>query len=193
MTTLGLIRHGSTPWNKEKRAQGNSDIPLDQEGRQDAYKLAGRLDDEEWDVIYSSPLKRAKQTAEIIAKRLSIQEILIDHRIREASGGQIEGTIEEERIEKWGVNWRDLDLGIEKQPSIFERGKSFVKDVVINHPNKRVLIVSHGAFIGHLVSGLDEGFKEVERLDNTSVTLVNKLEEKWRCDLYNCTKHLTVK
>ncbi|WP_079527034.1 histidine phosphatase family protein [Halobacillus hunanensis] len=190
MTTLGLIRHGSTPWNKEKRAQGNSDIPLDQEGREDAYKLAERLQDEDWDLIYSSPLLRAKQTAEIIAKRLSVPEILFDQRIKEVSGGQIEGTIEEERIEKWGTNWRDLELGIEKQPDVLKRGRSFVNDIVINHPNKRVLVVSHGGFIGHLVQGLDEGFKKVESLNNTSVTIVNNLKEKWTCDLYNCTKHL---
>ncbi|UOR11763.1 histidine phosphatase family protein [Halobacillus amylolyticus] len=190
MTTLGLIRHGSTPWNQEGRAQGNSDIPLDEQGRGEAEKLAERLLHENWEIIYSSPLKRANQTAEVIAEQLNIDEIDFDQRIKEVAGGQIEGTTEEERIEKWGRDWRDLDLGIEKQPSVIERGMSFIKEIVEKHPNQRVLIVSHGAFIGHLVEWLVTTMNEDKRLDNTSVTILNKTEGKWICDLYNCTKHI---
>ncbi|UOQ94311.1 histidine phosphatase family protein [Halobacillus shinanisalinarum] len=190
MTTLGLIRHGSTPWNQEKRAQGNSDIPLDDQGIREAQKLADRLFHESWEIIYSSPLKRAKQTAEVIAERLDIDEIDFDQRIKEVAGGQIEGTTEDERIEKWGDDWRDLDLGIEQQPSVIKRGTSFIKEIIEKHPNQRVLIVSHGSFIGHLVQVLDASFKEDKKLDNTSVTTLNKADEKWICDLYNCTKHL---
>ena len=67
MTTIGFVRHGVTAWNKEGRAQGSSDIPLDDEGIEMAEHVAKRLAEEQWDVIYTSPLIRAKKTAEIIA------------------------------------------------------------------------------------------------------------------------------
>jgi probable phosphoglycerate mutase len=66
MTKIGIIRHGTTAWNKEGRAQGNSDIPLDNEGLYQALALGKRLSNENWDFIYSSNLLRAKQTAEIV-------------------------------------------------------------------------------------------------------------------------------
>ena len=68
MTTIGFIRHGVTAWNKEGRAQGTTDVPLDDEGILMARKtVAKRLEKEHWDVIYTSPLIRAKHTAEIIS------------------------------------------------------------------------------------------------------------------------------
>ena len=69
ITTFGFIRHGVTAWNKEGRAQGSSDVPLDQEGIEMAQRLAERLAMEQWDVIYTSPLIRAAKTAEIIGER----------------------------------------------------------------------------------------------------------------------------
>ncbi|WP_337019427.1 histidine phosphatase family protein, partial [Oceanobacillus massiliensis] len=69
MTEIGLIRHGSTAWNKERRAQGSSDIPLDEEGLMQAKLVAERLSAEKWDVMYSSDLSRARQTAEAIADK----------------------------------------------------------------------------------------------------------------------------
>ena len=69
MTTIGFVRHGVTAWNKEGRAQGSSDIPLDEEGIEMAEHVANRLATESWDVIYTSHLLRAKKTAEIIAEK----------------------------------------------------------------------------------------------------------------------------
>ncbi|WP_330219294.1 histidine phosphatase family protein [Paenibacillus xylanivorans] len=68
MATIALIRHGSTSWNKEGRAQGNSDISLDQDGINQAELLATRLRSEDWNHIYSSTLARAKQTALIVGE-----------------------------------------------------------------------------------------------------------------------------
>lgn len=190
MTTMGFIRHGSTAWNKERRAQGSSDIPLDQDGVNEARLLAERLSYEEWDVIYASPQLRAKQTAESIAEKLGVKEIHFDPRLREINGGQIEGTIESERIAKWGDNWRELDLGIEKHDSIVERGLAAVRDIQEAHPGKNVLIVSHGGVIRKIVSELVPALKEESSLLNTSVTVLHDSGEVWECGLYNCTKHL---
>lgn len=68
MTLIGLIRHGVTDWNYEYRAQGQVDIPLNDEGRRQAELLSKRMENEEWDYIYSSDLSRALETAEIIGR-----------------------------------------------------------------------------------------------------------------------------
>ncbi|AIK38316.1 histidine phosphatase family protein [Bacillus pseudomycoides] len=190
MTTLGIIRHGSTHWNKEGRAQGNSNIPLDQAGLSEAYKLAERLATEKWDVIYSSDLLRAKQTAEAIEKNIENIQIHLDPRLREVSGGQIEGTTEDERISKWGDNWRELDLGIESADSVKARAIPFIEEITYKYPNKNILIVSHGSFIKQLLKELVPHLSMIESPKNTSITKIIKIENGWDPELYNCTVHL---
>ncbi len=190
MTTIGFVRHGVTAWNKEGRAQGSSDIPLDHEGIAMAEYVAKRLAEEQWDVIYTSPLIRAKKTAEIIAEYKPEVLLLEDSRLREFGGGLIEGTTEIERLEKWGSSWREMELGVEPDEEIISRGVAFVEDMKVAHAGQRVLVVSHGGFIkrllGALVSNEDLGVK----VDNTSLTVVELRDEENLCRLFNCTKHL---
>ncbi|MGI8315617.1 histidine phosphatase family protein [Halobacillus mangrovi] len=187
---LTFIRHGSTQWNKEKRAQGSSDIPLDIEGRKDAEKLAERLEAEKWDALYSSPLQRAKQTAGIISRKVGLH-VKFDPRLREAGGGQIEGTTEEERVKKWGENWRSLELGMEKPESVVKRSLSFMEDLAEeNAPGTNIIVVSHGGVISYLLRELDPDNIKEEHMKNTSVTEVVLREGHWVCDRFNCTLHL---
>lgn len=190
MLRLGIIRHGTTEWNKAGRAQGNSDIPLDQGGLAEAIRLAERLSGEEWNIIYSSPLKRASQTAETIKKHLKHQGIYFDQRLQEVSGGLIEGTTEEERISKWGVNWRGVDLGIEKPESVYDRGFSFIEEITAKHQSDNVLVVSHGAFIRHMLRKLVPHQSLEVKLKNTSLTIITLQDNNWDIELYNCTSHL---
>ncbi|WP_028545408.1 histidine phosphatase family protein [Paenibacillus taiwanensis] len=191
MTKLGIIRHGSTPWNKEGRAQGNSDISLDEAGKRDAILLGERLCLEQWDLIVSSSLLRAKQTAEIIQEKFGHIPMLLDDRLREAGGGQIEGTTEAERVAKWGSTWREIDLGIERTEHVVERGLSALETLLREHEGKNILVVSHGAIIKYM---LDEIVPHPDRnvwLDNTSLTCLIYTEKGWFCELYNCTQHLS--
>ncbi|PAE24809.1 MULTISPECIES: histidine phosphatase family protein [Bacillaceae] len=190
MTKIGLIRHGITAWNKEGRAQGSSDIPLHEEGLAEAERLAERVSGENWDVIYSSNLLRARQTAEAIQKRNGSIPLHLDPRIREVGGGMIEGTTEAERLEKWGQNWREMDLGFEPKESVMERGLGFLQEITEKHPGENVLIVSHGAFIRHLLRELVPQTDLSTPPKNTSITELLIKESKWDCELYNCTKHL---
>lgn len=191
LTRIGIIRHGRTAWNKEGRAQGHSDIPLDENGLAEATKLAERLEKEEWDIIFSSNLLRAKQTAEVIAERMGNKQILLEPRLREVSGGQIEGTTEEERILKWGNDWRELDLGMETAESVLARGLSAIEELTKEHSNKNVLIVSHGSFISHILKELVPQLNvEKKHLKNTSLTKLIKTDNGWESELYNCTRHL---
>jgi probable phosphoglycerate mutase len=190
MTRIALIRHGSTAWNKEGRMQGSTDIPLDEDGRLQAHKLGLRLSDEHWDIVYTSHLSRAHQTGEIIAAQLGITSIFKDERLREVSGGLTEGTSEAERIVKWGPDWRQLELGMETELAVQNRGLAFIDDLLEQHAGKHILIVSHGSFIRHLLRKLAPSLAITEHLKNTSVTRFTIKDNLWDCELYNCTKHL---
>ncbi len=190
LTTIGFVRHGVTSWNKEGRAQGSSDIPLDDEGIAMAEHVAKRFAEEQWDVIYTSPLIRAKKTAEIIAARTPGITLLEDNRLREFGGGLIEGTTVAERLEKWGQSWREMELGIEPDEEIISRGMAFVEDMKVAHTGQRVLVVSHGGFIKRLIGALVPNEDLGEKVDNTSLTIVELFDEENSCHLFNCTKHL---
>jgi len=193
MATIGFVRHGVTAWNKEGRAQGNTDIPLDEEGIQMAESAAKRMQFDEWDVIYTSPLIRAKKTAEIIAEKHSGIDFIQDKRLGEIGGGLIEGTTEDERISKWGLDWRNQDIGFEPEDVIISRGMSFIEEVKQKYSGKRVLVVSHGGFISRLLNALVPDGEFSRDIGNTSVTIVELKNHKNVCHLYNCMKHLEVK
>ncbi len=187
MTIIGFVRHGVTAWNKEGRAQGSSDIPLDEEGLQAAEKLAKRLANEEWDIVFTSPMKRARQTSDILASQSNI-EVVEDDRLRERNGGLIEGTTEQERQQKWGPNWREMDLQLETAESVVARGLEFVNEQLQKNPNQCMLIVSHGSFLKRIIAALMEDEKYTVTIDNTSLTIIDV--EKKSCLLLNDTAHL---
>ncbi|MCK1999434.1 histidine phosphatase family protein [Psychrobacillus psychrodurans] len=191
MTTIGLVRHGITDWNVLGRSQGISDIPLNNLGKQQASALANRLVLEGgWDVIVTSDLARAKETGQIIAAKLNLSINVFDKRIREINCGEIEGTTEEERLKKWGSNWRELDLGMEKFDDVSDRGYEFIAELANTYSDKRVLVVSHGALIGLTLQRLLPDRFQKTQLDNTSITILNIKQGVWNCSIYNCTKHL---
>jgi len=190
VTRIGLIRHGSTSWNKEGRAQGHTDNSLDEEGKQQAAAIAERLSGESWDYIYSSDLLRARQTAEIIANKLGIPIAGLLPGIREMNGGLIEGTTEAERIERWGDSWKTMDLGLETPEAARKRGRKVIMELAAKHPGQNILIVSHGAVLRHTLRELVPDLSTDELLKNTSITRITLQDEVWSCELYNCVEHL---
>ncbi|MHC0038791.1 histidine phosphatase family protein [Pseudoneobacillus sp. C159] len=194
MTTIGLIRHGITEWNTLGKAQGVSDIPLNKLGRKQASDIGDRLSQEEkWDILITSDLSRAIETAKIIGSKIDLGISHMDEKIREIHCGKMEGTTEAERIEIWGDNWRELDLGMEKFEDVAMRGIKFMEEIISLYRGKRVLVVSHGALIGLTLQHLLPDRFPTTYIDNTSLTILNyaDAEEKWDCILYNCTKHLS--
>lgn len=140
-------------------------------------------------MIISSPLKRARQTADEIAHLLNMN-ILEDERLKEVDGGLIEGTTEQERIEKWGRKWRELDLGIEKPEAVTQRASSFIEDLRQNYSEQKVIVVSHGGLIQRLLKNLDPENVREEHLINTSLSEIHLQDDKWVCERFNCTLHL---
>jgi len=189
MTIYGLIRHGATEWNQLGKLQGQLDIGLTHEGRSQAHLLGQRFKKQDWDYIVSSDLSRAHETAQIIAAESGIPMLEASSKLRERSFGQLEGTTLEERIERYGNEWRELELGVESDESVFERWSDFEAQLKLQHPGERILIVSHGSFIGTVLRVLNleepDGY-----LTNTSLTIIGHDEYGWSCSLYSCTRHL---
>ncbi|HLQ70360.1 MAG TPA: histidine phosphatase family protein [Bacillota bacterium] len=190
MTRMAFIRHGITAWNKAGRAQGKSDIPLDSEGILQAEKLAHHLKDDNWDMIFSSDLKRAIQTAEAIQHQLSPIPLQTDARLREVDGGEIEGTTLEERVAEWGHAWRDLDLGMETNEKVLQRAFSFLYDMIERHEGQNILVVSHGSFIKRLLRKLFPDMNMDVSLGNCSLTIIKNENGRWELEVHNCTQHL---
>ena len=93
-----ITRHGQTEWNRLGKLQGQTDICLNEVGKQQAEETANQIADEKIDLIITSTLTRAKETAEIINKRFNVP-IVIDDRIKERNYGKSEGITLEERLE----------------------------------------------------------------------------------------------
>jgi probable phosphoglycerate mutase len=185
----GFVRHGSTDWNASGRLQGQTDIELNPTGREQARRLAKRLKGEGWEAVVSSDLKRAYETASIIAAEIAIPAVHIDARLRERTHGRLDGTTMAERIAKWGEGWKELDHGAESDEQLFARGKLSLDELESLYGASKILIVSHGAFIGTMLNGLLDEMPP-GLLQNTALSILRRETDKWNCTLYNCTAHL---
>lgn len=157
-----LFRHGQTDWNKEKRIQGHSNIPLNEEGRVQALKLRDVISSLNLDIIYSSDLDRAFETATISSQGLNI-EIVKEKRLREASFGKAEGMLLADIIKEFGEDsWqrfmkldRDhLDACFpegETRRSSIERMRSVIDEVISSGKYQRVGISTHGGVVRNLL------------------------------------------
>ena len=145
-TTLVLVRHGETDWNRERRFQGRADQPLNEAGRDQARALAKLLHDEPVSALYTSPLRRASETAEILAETFGLQAKPLDA-LLEIDVGAWEGlTIDEVRAmhpkqadEDWRSGWDDgetyEELSKRVVPALMELG--------LKHEGNQVLAVTH--------------------------------------------------
>lgn len=154
---LYVFRHGQTDYNKENRVQGQSnDLPLNETGRQQAKALAERLKDINLEVIFSSPLKRAIETAEAISELKNIP-IIIEPDLIETNLGEIEGLtiaeIDPKQMETWH-GWSDIDFcfpGGESKRSTKERIVNVMKKLV-DTPYNTIAVSTHGALTSCLLN-----------------------------------------
>ena len=144
---LYVVRHGETIWNKEKRVQGISDIPLSEKGIKDAFELQTLVSTLKLDVVISSPLTRARETAKILVN--STLPINTDDRIKERDWGLNEGAMIDsvDRWDCWDVILNTKLNNIEPIQDFMYRVSSFLEDIKIRYKNKNVLVVTHSAVI----------------------------------------------
>jgi len=150
MTAIILIRHGETNWNVEGRYQGQADPPLNTRGFDQAHELADKLADCKFNMIYTSPLKRAFQTAKIIADQLQIP-MHADDRMSEINQGdwqtRLRSEIESmypELFRRWEAEpWAITPPGGEHLTEVQSRVYAAIDDIVDHHPDLRVGLVTH--------------------------------------------------
>jgi broad specificity phosphatase PhoE len=151
MTLLYLVRHGETDWNVEGRWQGQTDVPLNQNGLAQATQVAELLLDVQIEAIYASDLRRTLDTARAIGEREGLP-VIPDERLRERNHGVWEGLTLEEIQVHYGQEYQEVrkDLlnnsppGGENGLQVQRRVVSAVLDIVNRHPENAVAVVSHG-------------------------------------------------
>jgi broad specificity phosphatase PhoE len=149
VTTILLARHGETDWNRDNRFQGHADPPLNATGRAQAADLSAALVDVPLAAVYSSPLRRAFETAEIAAAPHGLSPLPLDA-LREVDVGSWQGLTRSEieaRFPDQFARWRDYGSGWEDGESYEEMGRRVIGallELAATHEGKRILVVSHG-------------------------------------------------
>ncbi len=191
---LIICRHGETIENQQNILQGY-DIQgtLSARGREQAMLLAKRLEHEKIDVIYSSDLARAADTAHAIAKFHPHTPLILKKELRERKCGAFSN---KKMPKDWRTNFQKYmsSPGVETNKLLYGRAKKFVEFLLKNHKNESVLVVGHNAIDRALICALlkkdRNEINTIERLGNTSISVFEITEKEVRTISFNSTGHL---
>ena len=141
---LYIARHGETPWNVENRVSGRTDVPLTERGLQQAQELAKNAMGKGIEVIISSPLLRARQTAQAVSDAIGVP-VLIDERLMELDFGKFEGGPRSDPdFQYTRAQFPTRYPGGESAFQLAHRVYSALEDVKRKYDGKTVLLVCHG-------------------------------------------------
>lgn len=158
-STILLIRHGETPWNAVRRLQGHTDIPLNEEGERQAAALARALLAQGVQVLVSSDLQRAMQTAQALGDLQAGLALQTDARLRERCYGVFEGMLYSEIAQQYPddyARWqaREVDAvmpdgarPVESFRQFYQRCLDAIADWAQRHPGQTIAIVAHGGVL----------------------------------------------
>ena len=200
MTSIYLVRHGQTAWNKEEIFRGRTDVPLDETGLKQA-ELAGQyFKGIEIHAIYSSPLSRAWQTAQKIAQ---IQTVKVEplEGILDMSFGDWEGhahqeirNMDNETYRQWVESPHLVKLpGGESLDDVRGRAMAALEEVLRKHSEKTIVLVSHRVVCKVMICailGLDNSHFWQIAQDTTAINLIQYKKGKYILSLMNETCHL---
>lgn len=201
-TRIFLVRHGATDLTQENRFAGaGSDVPLSGEGHAQVERLAERLAHQPIAAIYTSPLSRTVETANVIAAPHNLP-IVTNPALREIEHGHWDGLTREEVEARYPgeySNWEDdpytfAPEGGESGLAVTARALPTLLSIVKAHPNQHVLVVSHKATIRLLISSLlgfdPRTYRDHLDLSPASLTILDfKDMMRARLTLYNDTSH----
>lgn len=153
-TRIIAIRHGETAWNVDTRIQGQLDIPLNENGRWQARRLAAALEGETAAAVYTSDLARASETARFVAGVLGRQAVA-HQGLRERAFGMFEGRTFAEIDATWpedAMRWRKRDTGFappggESLEQLHDRVAATAHELAARHPGEQVVFVAHGGVL----------------------------------------------
>ncbi|MFO7245775.1 MAG: histidine phosphatase family protein [Bacillota bacterium] len=182
---LLLVRHGATDWNEAGRRQGQTDVPLNQRGFREAEAAARLL--AAWKpapaAVYSSDLRRAADTARVIAGMLGLLPVRVDARLRERSLGAAEGLVPAELEARLGRPVADLaEVGAEPVDALVDRFHAAIADLEARHPGQTVVVVSHAAVMSHWLRRWVDGWLDAhpQPLANGEVVPLYRQGRRWR-------------
>jgi broad specificity phosphatase PhoE len=200
MTSIYLVRHGQTAWNKEEIFRGRTDVPLDETGLKQAELAAEYFKGMEIHGIYSSPLARAWQTAERIAQSHSLKVQPLEG-IIDLSFGNWEGhphqeikKIDSECYKQWVEKPHRVRLpGGESLDEVRIRSMAALEEVIQKHSGKTLVLVSHRVINKVLICGIlgidNSHFWQIGQ-DTTAINLIQYKNGKYILSILNETCHL---
>ena len=187
MTTLYIVRHGETDWNTQGRFQGLEDIPLNENGKKQALLSTEYLKKQNCDIIVSSPLSRAKDTAEIIGKNIGIEKVEVVQEFIERDLGSASGLLPEERKRRFPDGFI-----IDAEPKLELRKRVFgaMSELHQKYKGKKIIVVTHGGIINSIMQKLtNDTFNPNEvKIFNGSVTVLRGNGSEWNLELFNYVK-----
>lgn len=168
MPKLILLRHLQSQWNKENRFTGWLDIPLSQEGIESAKATAKKLSGKEFDIVYTSPLNRNRETVRLILEELGKSDfsVVADKSLDERNYGDLQGLNKdevkrqygEERVRLWRRSWQESPPGGERLKDVYKRAISFFKKYIEKDlkQGKNVLVVASHNSLRALVKYIEK-------------------------------------
>ena len=192
---LILLRHGETDWNAGQRMQGHRDIPLNELGRAQALAAAPSLAALRPQVIVSSDLSRARDTAAAVANLIGLP-VAADVRLRETRLGEWEGLTREEVVATWPTEWdrwrttsaHNAPPGGESRWQVAERAAEVVTELDTGSAGRALLVVHGGLIVG--LTGLllelpDESWGALIGVSNCHWVVLHRFGGSWRLHSYN--------
>jgi 2,3-bisphosphoglycerate-dependent phosphoglycerate mutase len=200
MTSIVLVRHGETIWNRDGRVQGTLDSPLSERGLAQAEAVAQALADEGVQRIYSSDSGRTQATARALAERTRLP-IRLDARLRERNLGRLQG-----------LTWAEIEVAYpeafarinarepgyeppegESSLAFRDRVVAAMTDIAIESHGERAVVVTHGGVVGIMYRHVREMPLEAKRdyaLFNASINRFRVVDGRWHMDVWGYTSHL---
>ena len=198
-TRLLFIRHAQTEWNIQRRFQGHGDSPITEEGQEQLQRLKSRLAGLEFDVVYSSDLRRTMETSKMLSGKQRVEE----PRLRERGVGILEGLNLEQIMAEHAKAFRafrsgDKDHQIEGGESLqiaLNRAWTFLEEMPEKHPGAELAAVSHAGLIRLIckqILGLALDAPNFFQIPNTSLTqlIFSPKDRSWSLECLADTTHL---
>ncbi|KAL6639887.1 hypothetical protein ACP70R_022482 [Stipagrostis hirtigluma subsp. patula] len=203
-TEVVLVRHGETSLNAFGIIQGQMDPELNEVGRQQALMVARRLSGEAKPAaVYSSDLRRAAETAQMISTACGVSNPVLDGALRDRHMGDLQGLQVNDfaagqptlfEALKSYKRKQEIPGGGETLDQLSQRCVSYLNTVVEKHKGERVIVVSHGAVIEEICIHADPTSSVREKIDNTSISIIHISCDSlhWILDKFGDVGHLNV-
>lgn len=181
-----LVRHGQTDWNSRSLIQGRTDNVLNDTGIKQAELVGEYLKENDpiWDRLISSPLKRAKMTAEVIANKIDYKkEIVLFDGLMERDFGHLEGEVL--NANTYDLIFEEKIEGLESKTDLIKRSTQALLEIANKYPNEKILAFSHAQFIKSLIVNYEPNFNFRSLLENSSMNYFEILDNQVKIIKYN--------